>query len=248
MTKLKALIVEDELPSAQFLRELLHTYCPNVQVIGHKNNVSDAIVFIENYKPNLVFLDIELPGKNGFSLLSHYDSLDFMVIFTTAYSQYAIKALRASAIDYLIKPIDIDELKNAVQAALRNVSSFNERIDQYKRNIKASPENKKIIIPISRGFEFLTIQNICYCRADGRYTDFYMDDKTKKIASKSISELEDILTDHHFFKIHRSIIINLDKIEKYSIAKTCTVTMTDGANLPVSNSNRVQFEQILKTI
>ena len=230
------------------LSNLVKDYCPQLSIMDTVESVSTAIQSIEKFHPEIVFLDVELRGETGFELLEKMMPIDFEVIFTTAYEHYALKAIKFSAIDYVLKPIGIDELKDAVKKAeikLEN-KSISENFDILLKNIKSNNKKQhKIALSSSDGYIFTEVNDILYCKADGNYTHFFTKSNGKILVSKNIKEYESLLNEHNFFRIHRSFLVNLDEVKKYVRGEGGYVIMSDGSSLDVSKRRKEQFISIL---
>ena len=245
-TMLKAVIVDDEESSRITLRNMLTDFCENVNVVGEADSVSEAIKQINTHHPDVVFLDIEMPEQNGFKLFDYYLNPTFEVIFTTAYNQYAVKAFRLSALDYLLKPIDLEQLRDALKK-LKEKKDHNESI----RKVSILKENlnnvlKKLALPTADGFIFIEIGSIIRCEASGNYTLFHFKNGEKVLVSKTLKIYDDLLSEFNFFRINRSNLINLNMIEKYGRQKNATITMTDGSILSISDSRKRRFLQLFR--
>lgn len=240
---MRSIIVDDELKSRESLKILLEDFCKNVEVAALCQNVEEGIEAISIHKPDVVFLDIQMQRETGFDLLAKIKNIEFEVIFTTAYSEYAIKAFKFSAIDYLLKPIDIEELKRALGKVERKMNgSFSQRLEQLIQNLKpATPQNFKLALPTSDGLVFIKIDDILYCEASSNYTEIYCADGKKYIVSRTLKEYEDILTDHNFFRIHNSHLINLACIKKYVRGDGGYVVMNNDVSLDVSKRKKEAF-------
>jgi len=247
MQKIRAVIVEDEPQAREMLRTLLEEYCQDVHIIGEASNVKDGVACIRKLLPDLVFLDIEMPNEKGLELFKYFDNIDFEVVFTTAYDQYAINALRLSALDYLLKPIDLNELRQAL-------TNFREKkrqahINQALRYQFAAEQNttqsKRIILPSGEGYVFVDVSDIMYCQAEKSYTLFVVKDGKKYWVSKTIKEYADLLEGFGFLRIHRSSIINPEYVSKLIKTRPSSVVMADGVNLSVSKNRRDELIQEL---
>jgi two-component system LytT family response regulator len=242
---LQALIVDDEFKSRENLKNLLTDYCENVEVVGQAKNVKEGIDLIDYLTPDLVFLDVQMQDETGFDLLNHYAKHDFGVIFTTAYSEYAIKALRFAAIDYLLKPIDIEELQEAVKKAESRISdekNFNYKLDILLQNLK--PDNKsnfKIALPTINGLVFIKVSDILYCVGENNYTVIHAPNGKKYMVSKTLKEYEELLSDHNFFRIHKSYLVNLNEVKEYVKGEGGYVVMNDQKMLHVSKRKKESF-------
>ena len=240
---LRAIIIDDELRSCQTLEKLIVDFCGNVEVLALCQTVNAGIEAISRNKPDLVFLDVNMKGESGFDLLSKIQPIDFEIIFATAYSEYSIKAFKFSAIDFLLKPIDIDDLKRAIEKVeQRKNSDIAVRIEQLITNLKpTSPKQYKLAIPSSDGLVFVKISDIIYCEASGNYTIFFIADGRKYLVGRTLKEYEDMLTDQDFFRIHNSHLINLNAIKKYIRGEGGQVIMLNDATLDVSKRKKEPF-------
>lgn len=214
-----AILIDDEVNSRHALLKKIQANCPSIQVIAECSSAEEGIVAIEKHQPHVVFLDIEMPRMNGFSMLEKIEHKNFNIVFTTAYNQYAINAIKFGAFDYLVKPIDVEELivvakKLDVQKQILNNS---ERLDILLNQI--SPNNKssiqKIAIATQTGLEFIPIDTIVYLEAIGNYTQLHFTDGKKLMASKTLKDFEDLLELHAFFRIHNASLVNLTFVKKY---------------------------------
>ncbi len=175
---IKSIIVDDEFKSRESLKKMLLTFCEGVQVNATCENVMEGIKAINDYKPDVVFLDVQMQGESGFDLLNKIKEIDFAVVFTTAHAEYAIKAIKFSAIDYLLKPIDIDDLKEALEKVEKKQNNnIDDKVKQLIKNLKSnSTENYKLALPTSQGLAFIKVSDILYCKASGNYTEIFMND------------------------------------------------------------------------
>ena len=244
--RIPALIVEDEKNSQELLRELIHQYCEPLEVVAIAGGVNEALDALKNHKPEIVFLDIELPDGDGFQVLEKAEKLSFEVIFTTAYDQYAMKAFKFSATDYLLKPVDIDELQQAVERAVekRKVQKddVSERIEALIKNIRSSnPALKRIVLPTSNGFTVVNPTDIIRCESDRNYTFIFLTDGRKILVSRTIKEYDEMLNDYNFFRIHQSHLINLAYLKNYTRGRGGYVELNDGTTLDVSARKKSEF-------
>ena len=242
--KLEAVIVDDELDSRNILKTYIEKYCVDIRVVDLCENIMEAETAINKIKPNLVFLDIEMPYGNGFDLIDRFDKIDFEIIFVTAFAQYAIQALNLSAVHYILKPIDIDELKEAVEKARLKVAQHRS-FDQNKiliDNIKhLNAQHKKIVLPLLDGFEVVPLKEILYCEAEDNFTCFHFKNGSKALICRNLKFYENNLSDLGFCRIHRSSIINLEYVKKYIKGKGGSVFLEGGKELQVSNSRKAGF-------
>ncbi len=237
--EIKAIIVDDEQRHHDILEKMLANFCPNVSIMGHGYSVDEAVTLIKKHQPNLVFLDIEMPKGNGFAVFDHFEEPPFEVIFTTAYDLYAINAIKHAALDYLLKPINIQELKNAVERAekvLRKDSSENiEKIQALKSNIQLKDSSfTKIALRSSEGIDFVEANRVIRVEANQVYSNFYLDNGKMIMVSKPLGEYEALLESCNFFRVHKSHMINLNHIEKYIRGKGGYVILKDGSHVDVS--------------
>ncbi len=244
---IKALIVDDEEKSRITLKNLLAMYCPNVDVLELCDSVTSALKFIDERMPDLIFLDVEMPFHNGFTLLEKIKDPSFQVIFTTAYDHYAIKAIKYSALDYLLKPIDSDELKAAVDKAEQNKNDSVSPAQNYEllfSNLKIKGSNAKIAVPTFDGLQMINSGDIIKCVADESYTHIYLVSGTRVTVSRILKEYEELLSDLNFFRVHNSCLINLAHVTKYIKGDGGYVVMSDGESVEVSR--RKKQELLLK--
>lgn len=247
---LKAIIVEDESMSRDILAGYLSRYCPDVSLVAQADSVQSGIAAINRHKPDIVFLDVEMPKGNGFDLLEQLSDINFETVFVTAYGHYAMKALNYSAAYYILKPVSIDELIAAVDKIKlqRQKSSGSLHTRILLENIQARHlQNYKIVLPLLDGFEVVNIQDIVHCQANDNFTDFHMADKQKKMICRTLKFYEELLGESGFLRVHKSHLINLDHIVKYTRGKGGQVTMADGSVIDVSPNKKdelmVKFEK-----
>ncbi|RZJ73395.1 MAG: response regulator transcription factor [Flavobacterium sp.] len=238
---ISAIIIDDEQHCITTLLNDLEMFCPTVRVISTCRSGADAIAAIRAMKPQLVFMDIEMPLMNGFEILERLEGeRDFSVIFTTAYDKFVMRALRASAIDYLLKPVDPIDLAKAVakaeQQAGRTLSPDN-RINNLLTNSTVSEEQRRIALPSRDGYEFITLGEIIYCKADGGYTEIHLADR-KLILSKALGETELLLEAAFFERIHHSVIVNINFVRQFKKNEGLFVIMSNGHQLNVSRSKK----------
>lgn len=241
---MKACIVDDEKKGRDSLQNLLQQYCSEVEVIGQADSIESAYQFITKNKPGLVFLDVEMPQGSGFELLKRFDKVPFKTIFVTAHQHYAIKAIRFSAIDYLLKPVDVDELIAAVDNAKSGFSSnYHQHYSALFENMENSRQGK-IAIPVRDGVAFVSPADIIRLQADGPYTHiFTLTDKFT--ATKNIKEYEEMLHDYNFFRAHHSHLINLKYVKRFSRLDGYSAQMTDGSVVEVSRRKKEQFLELM---
>lgn len=244
----KALIVEDEVRSRDFLRNLVVEFCPQVSVEGTAANVEEAVALINSVSPDIVFMDIEMQTGTGFDVLQQVKQRNFHVIFTTAYDHYAIKAIKFSAVDYLLKPINLEELQAAVAKAVENIQEKEEgnKIDLLIKNLKRpAGEDFSISLSTSDGIEFVQLSKITRLEANGPYTTFFMKDGRKIMVSKNLKEYEMLLTDHGYFRVHNSHIINLKEVRKMMKTDGGYAVMNDDSMIAISPKKKDEFMQLM---
>lgn len=245
----KAVIVDDEKNALDVLRMQLNAYCPEIEIVSASVGGKQGITDILQYKPDLVFMDIEMPLINGFDVLEATRHLNYKVIFTTAYDQFAIKAFKYSAVDYLLKPIDIEELKSAVKKLIHNEQKDLVSILQnmYQHFNQGAGYQKKIALPFGEGFEMIAVQDIVRCESESNYTTIYLSDKRKVVLTRTLKEIEEQLPFPPFYRIHNSHIVNVDCILKWYKTDGGYVIMNDGAQINISRSRKEAFfESMLK--
>lgn len=233
---LRTLLVEDEETSREILKNYLAKYCPKVEVVGEAANVDEALVLIRNNELDLVFLDVEMPYGNAFDLLDKVGDRTFETVFVTAYNHYAIDALNAHASYYLLKPVDIDKLIDAVDY-VHEIKIKENALENTVLTPKASQVTGKITIPVQNGFEVLTVADILYCQADDNYTHIYIGDK-KKLVSKTLKYFEELLKENGFARVHKSYLVNVNAITEYKKGKGGSVVLSTGKEIMVSPSKK----------
>ncbi|MEM6805605.1 MAG: LytTR family DNA-binding domain-containing protein [Bacteroidota bacterium] len=244
---IKAVIVEDEKNSQELLKELIGEYCEGVEVVAIAGNVAEGLAALKEHKPNLLFLDIELPDGDGFQILEKAETLDFDVIFTTAYDQYAMRAFKFAATDYLLKPVDIDELQSAVERVVEKQkeeadSDKGEQLSALIANVRNMGKPfKRIVLPTSNGFTVVNPEDIIRCESDRNYTFIFLNDKRRILVSRTIKEYDEMLRDYNFFRIHQSHLINLAYLKNYTRGRGGYVELSDGTTLDVSARRKSEF-------
>ena len=237
--KLKAVIVEDESSSREILRNYLAKYCKTVDVLGEAASVKEAIKILAQTMPDLVFLDVEMPFGNAFDLLDQLPDRSFETVFVTAYNSYALEALNNHAAYYLMKPINIDELIEAVSYVTEIKEKENILEDRILKSKMNSAEGK-ITLPQQDGFQVLNVSDILYCKADDNYTEIYLENK-KLLVSKTLKYFEEALADYAFARIHKSYLVNVNEVIKYRKGKGGSVIVSNGKELLVSASKKRQL-------
>ena len=243
-TPLRAILIDDESISRSTLRTYLERYCPDVEIVAEGDGVEAGLSAIRKHQPDLIFLDVEMPYGNAFDLLEQVENITFETIFVTAYSQYALKALNLSAAYYLLKPVDVDELVEAVgkvkENMQKNQQAFHTRI--LVENLKTIQQQaRKVVLPVMEGFEVVKVKEIMRCQANGNFTDIYLQEGKKKMICRPLKHFEEILTEAGFMRIHRAHLINLEYVMGYIRGKAGQVRMEDGTELQVSASYKKEL-------
>ena len=245
---LKAIIIDDEPYCCEILAAMLQSDCPEVEVVSICNNAKDALTAIRQQPPDIVFLDVEMPKMNGFEMLEQLPVINFHLIFTTSYDQYALKAIRFSAIDYLLKPIDREELQKAVEKVkARFQIPLPQQLEILMQKIKqpSSPVNK-IALPSMEGLQMIPIETIVSCESDDNYTLLKLKNNKKLLVTRSLKEIEESLEQHSFIRVHRSYLVNLNEIEKYIKGDGGYLVMSDGSSIDVArNKKEVLLKKLL---
>lgn len=238
--KIKALIVDDESAARDTLRAYLTKYCPDVDILGEAADVPQAVEAIHQLKPQLVFLDVEMPFGNAFDVLEQTRDLRYEAIFITAYSDYAIKALNFSAAYYILKPIDIDELVRAVDKVKEQVATgqVGDQTRLLSENMKADLSRQKLVVPVAAGFELIALKDIVRLEGGGNYTDIFMTDGKKKTVTRVLRHFEEVLEGKGFMRVHKSHIINLDCVSGYHRGRGGSVVMSNGHEVEVSPNRK----------
>ncbi|MCH2045561.1 MAG: LytTR family DNA-binding domain-containing protein [Saprospiraceae bacterium] len=249
--KVRAIIIDDEERARRTLHTLLTSFCEGVEVIEQCASVPDGVLAINKLKPQLVFLDIEMPNYNGFDLLNFFRDIDFEIIFVTAYNEYAQRAFEVAAIDYLLKPVDIDLLQAAVEKAHRSLQASNmeQRLNLLKEQFETqSLDFRRIALPISDGLVFVDIDKIVVVKAEGAYSHVWLSDGTKLFVSKKLIFFERILERHPIFsRVHRSFLINYNYVKFYNKSQGL-ISMDNKIDIPVPKDKRKQIDEELKQI
>ncbi len=250
MTKIKTILVDDEPRGLLSLQKLLELNCPEVEVVCSCSSAEEAKTKIEQLQPQLLFLDIAMPGKTGFELLKELPSINFEIIFVTAHNNYLVQAFHFSAIDYLLKPVDDDLLKAAVKRAAKRIDekNGNPQLDTFLNNIqqRTGSQKMKLCIPSLKGFQVVEIMDIIYCEANGNYTQFHIANRAPIVASKAIHEYEELLRDSNFVRVHKSCIINLEHVKEYIRGEGGSVILSNNVEVEVSRRKKDFFINRMK--
>ncbi|MBS4063869.1 MAG: response regulator transcription factor [Chitinophagaceae bacterium] len=248
--KLRTIIVDDEPKNRRVLMELLSRYCPEVTIIGDAGSLTEAVTLIHKSTPDLVLLDIEMPGGNGFDLIDKLKPINFEVIFVTAFDAYAIKAFKYSALDYLLKPVNIEEMQKSIAKVLERIhlKSVNMRLMNLSENRSSGEsENQKMALQIpGKDLEFVNIADILYFESNGGYTNIFAETGRKYISSRTLKDFEELLPDSIFFRIHHSCLVNIKKVSKYLKGRGGSVEMVNGKQLEVATRRKEELLVRLK--
>ncbi len=243
MKSLTAILIDDEPHSLGALEIQLSKYCPQIEITASCKTAESGLVAIKASPPDLVFLDIEMPHLNGFQLLDQLKDINFKIIFTTAYDQFAITAFKYSALDYLLKPIDAEDLIKAVQKAVDYKNNQLPQIELLKQNYK-NGKPSKIALAYQDGYTFINPDEIIYCESDSNYTKFHLNSGNTLVAAKTLKDVENVLENLDFCRIHKQYLVNLNHIKKYVKNEGSYVIMTNQANLPISRSHKDEFNRL----
>jgi two-component system, LytTR family, response regulator len=237
----KTIIIDDEENSRNNTRSMLTNYCPEIEIIGEASSGMEGKKLIQELKPQVVFCDINMPGMTGLEMIDSIVHRDFCLIFLTAYSEHGINAVKAGALDYLLKPLMLSELQGAIKKVVQHY--------EQKGVSAAATSNDKnlVLINHSKGFTLIDYKDIVWLEASDNYTNLYLNTGKKIVASKTLKEFEAILPTNVFFRIHRSSLINIDFIKEYSNAEGGTIIMSDGTSIQVSKARSQEFSEFIKT-
>jgi two-component system LytT family response regulator len=244
-----AVLVDDEKHCRDVLALLLAKYCPQITLLASCTDGPEGVAAIEVHHPDLVFLDIEMPGMSGFDMLKACHYTGFRVIFTTAYNEYAIQAIRHNALDYILKPIDKDELKQAVAKAEESASARStSKVDEFVAYLNRQKTGDRIALPTMEGLQILQSEEIYYCESDGGYTHFFLTNGKAVLISKTLKEVEDVLESKGFCRVHHGYLINVRYVQKYIRGDGGEVVMANNKNIPVSRNKKQEFLNLLERI
>jgi two-component system LytT family response regulator len=243
MDPLRTIIVDDEKDAVNFIHSIVNEYCPKLEVVGTAHSAKEGSKLIIDKNPELVFLDVEMPQGSGFDLLANFPGKVFDVIFITAFNHYAIKAIKFSAVDYILKPININEFISAVDKVLdKRSSNQNQHTDftTLLENVRSTLPGK-LAIPTSVGMEYLNTREIIRIEADRSYSWFYLMDRRKLLVSRNLKEYQELLSDRNFFRTHNSHLINLEHVKKYIRHEGGAIELVDGSQVPISRGKKDLF-------
>lgn len=241
---LTAVIVDDETSGREIISLLLAKIAPEIEILGQAGTVQEALTLLQQQQPDILFLDVELPTGTGFSILNEMPDLDAEVIFVTAYDKYALDAIRVSALDYLLKPIDRKEFAAAVEKAKKNreLKRDSSRIGKFLAQYKQTQERQdRIVLPTQDGFQVILCEEVVWVQGDGAYTRFFLTQGRQIMVSKMLKDYETVLELHGFFRIHRSHLVNISHVRRYFKGRGGEVEMSDGSVLAVSREKKDEF-------
>jgi two-component system LytT family response regulator len=243
MAQLQAIIVDDELSSVQNLQQKLAEFCPDVTVVATAQRPEDAILLIRQHKPDVIFLDIEMPRMSGFRMIEELGDCDFNIVFTTAYNHYAIDAIRISAFDYLTKPIVIKDLQHTIERLLKYQKTYTRDKMDVLRTSLATPKSQeeKIAIPTSDGLEFIPIKTIIHIESSSNYSTLSLTDGKNVLVTRLLGDFEELLQPYNFFRVHNSHLINMAHIKKYIRGEGGQVVMQNGNVIDVARRKKEEF-------
>ena len=238
--QIKAIIIDDEANNRENLQHLLQRHCRNVKVVGTAASAREGIEKIEEFRPDVVLLDIEMPQQNGFDLLEHFSTIDFEVIFVTAFDHYAIRAIKFCALDYLLKPIDVLELKEAIGRVGEKLlkARENKQLRIFLENRMYPQETKKIALPTADKVDFVSVDEILRCRGESNYTHIILRGGEQIMVSRTLKEYEELLGEYRFVRVHQSHLVNLREVKSYVKRDGGYLLMSDGTQVPVSKQRK----------
>ena len=251
MKIIRTLVIDDEDKLRKMLIDILNRFCNDVEVIGEAENVTKGVELIEQLKPDLVFLDINMPDGTGFDLLNQVIGIDFKVVFVTAYEEFAVKAIKFSALDYILKPIDFNEIILAIEK-VRNVMNqdiYNMKLESLLSNNEPNnKDNKKIALNTSNKIYIVNVCDIVRCESDKNYTTFYLNNGKNLVVSRTIKEFDELLSDYDFFRTHKSHLVNIAHIKQYEKQDGGYIVLKDDTTVPVSQRKKDQLIKLFDTL
>jgi two-component system LytT family response regulator len=244
---IKCVIVEDDKMSQLALADTLAEHCKNVEVLAVCDTPEEGVRSIGKLFPNLVFLDIEMPGMSGFEMLKLVGDIDFEVIFTTSYNEYVLDAIRSNAFDYLTKPIKPGELKASVERLIqKRVRSRNQKFEQLAESLGSRNKNRRIALPTFEGFTFIYIRDIMHCKSESNYTTLHMINGDRIVVTRTLKEIEESVNSPDFFRVHNSHFVNLASIKKYVRGSGGYLVLHDGTSINIARNRKDKFLKILE--
>ncbi|MEJ7647069.1 MAG: LytTR family DNA-binding domain-containing protein [Chryseolinea sp.] len=237
------MLIDDEPDCIRLLAMQLKEHCPQVNVVGQFTSSVEGLNAIRKIKPDVVFLDVEMPEMNGFALLEELDDIPFSLIFITAYNEFAIKAFRYSALDYLLKPLDSHELQEAVKKAEKRQRIDLGQIEMLQSQMQRGKHPQKIAVPSQSGVAFIELKDLVYCEADSNYTKLFLTTGKNHLLSKTLREVQQVLEERNFLRVHRQFLVNLDHIKMYHKGEAAYLEMDGGPNIPVAKNQKERLVQ-----
>ena len=238
---IRAIIIDDEQESRNTIANILNKYCKNITVAGEAENVQDALALILKEKPDVVFLDIRMPDGTGFDLLEKIPEVNFRVIFVSAHDQYALRAIKVSALDYILKPVDPQQLIDAVDKMKEPDNELNTIALKINTLLRNKNGFERITLPTFEGFKFINIKDIIRCEADNNYTFFYLNTGEKILVTKTLKEYDETLSGVDFIRVHQSHLVNVKFIDRYIKGDGGSIVMADGSEVEVSRRRKEEF-------
>ena len=247
---IRTIVIDDEKRVAQAIAKIIENFCSGFSVIGIAYDVKTGVELINKHKPDMVTLDINLPDGSGFDILRKVDNTDFKLIFITAYEEYALKAIKFSAIDYILKPIDENELSEAFRKVKEIHKKENNKLilDAFLSGLDNKPKDKKIVLKTTDDIHLVKVNDIIRCESEGSYTSFFLTDGKKLMVSKNLKEFEDLLTDYGFFRTHHSHLININFVERFHKGDGGIIYMSDRSEIPVSVRKKERLLKLFKEL
>lgn len=246
---IRAILIEDEHNNRELLQQMLVEYCEGVEVVGMAVDVPSGIELIKGVKPDVIFLDVEMPGGNGFDILKAFKAPQFKIIFVTGYDHYAIKAIKYAALDYILKPINIKELQQAVEKIKDTYPGYRESLTFLKEQLDKEPEDThQLLLSDNKNHKVLRFEEIIFIEAERTYVTFHLNNDQKYVATNPLSYYEDLLPETNFFRTHKSYIVNCQKVEKVETGRGGPVHLEGGAILPVAFRRKPAFVRFLEKI
>ena len=240
---LKAILIDDEPDCIRLLALQLKEHCPQVQVVGQFTRSAEGLQAIQTGEPDIVFLDIEMPEMNGFTLLEQLGEITFSLIFVTAYNEFALKAFRFSALDYLLKPLDPQELQQAVQKAEKRSRIDQRQIDFLRLQLHGGQHPQKIAVPHQSGIVFVELKDMVYCEAESNYTKVFLTSGKNYLLSRTLRDVQEVLEERNFLRVHRQYLVNLDHIKMYHKGEAAYLVMHGDINIPVAKNQKERLVQ-----
>lgn len=238
---IRAIIIDDEFEGRNTIQNILNNFCENISVVGQAENVEEGVNLILRENPDVVFLDIKMPDGTGFDLLGKLSDIDFQVIFVTAFDQYALKAIKFSALDYILKPVDPQQLIDAVNKIKEPAVNFELITNKISTLLRNKNGFERITLPTLEGFKFINIKDIVRCEADNNYTRFFLNSGDVILVTKTLKEYDETLSGMDFIRVHQSHLVNIKFVDRYLKGDGGTIVMADGSEVEVSRRRKEEF-------